>query len=222
MRNTHTKWAEQTKTQSESNQDHLGLQSTKPAPEDRWVVRSLPQCTMCQPQSACITDESPASKGGQIEVSPNVEWMRGTRHQNKCGCRGGWQLCRGFPRFTGVFPTLHWASEKERERERPLMWMKGRKLHECMCGLKNPLYAYVSLLRRDQERETERWTPSVDGRDEVAWMHVWLKEPSLRLSVGAWSAPVPRRVSHLIRGLSSLILDPLIIASSFNNFVFMC
>ena len=30
-------------------------------------------------------------------------------------------------------------------------------------------------------------------------MHVWLKEPSLRsLGVGAWPAPAPRRISHLI------------------------
>ena len=64
----------QTKTQSESNEDHSGLESTNPAPEDWWVGRGLPQCTMCQPQSVCFTDESPASKkGGRIEVSPNAE-----------------------------------------------------------------------------------------------------------------------------------------------------
>ena len=43
-------------------------------------------------------------------------------------------------------------------------------------------------------------------------MHVWLKDPSLRLLVAASPAPAPRRVSPLIQGLSSSICDTLIIA----------
>ena len=61
-------------------------------------------------------------------------------------------IYRGFPHST--VSERERMRERERERETPV-WMKGRRLHECMCGVKNPrvknsLYACLSLLRQPQ------------------------------------------------------------------------
>ena len=66
------------------------------------------------------------------------------------------------------------------------------------CAGVSPDLQGVSPHYSEREREGERKTCNVNERDEAACVHVWLKEPSLRLFVAASPAPATRRVSPLI------------------------